>query len=299
MKLVITGGNGFLGKFIRNSFVGEVVSIGRGEGNDLKCDLTKEVPVIPENDMVVHNAGKAHVVPKSKQEEEEFFEVNVIGTKNLLAGLDLLRNLPKCVVFISTVAVYGKDTGILINEKSKLEGNTPYAKSKIEAEKLILDWGNERNVNVVVLRLPLVIGLPNPPGNLGAMISGIQKGRYARVGDGNFKKSMVLATDVASLIPKLVDQVGIFNLTDRVNPTLAELDSVIANSFGKKVIHVPLKLLKVVSRIGDVISFFPLNTYRLKKLTANLTFDDQLAFEKIGWSPRPVLEYLKSNLNTN
>ncbi|WP_439488457.1 NAD-dependent epimerase/dehydratase family protein [Algoriphagus sp.] len=296
MKILLTGGKGFLGKFIEEALVGEVMSLGRNSQNQLVYDLSENIPVLPEVEMVVHNAGKAHVVPKTKAEENGFYKVNVQGTKNLLIGLDRCKTLPKSFVFISTVAVYGQDSGFLINEQSKLKGATPYAKSKIEAEKLLINWGEDRGVHVVILRLPLVVGLPNPPGNLGAMLRGIRKGRYARVGDGQYRKSMVLAADVAALIPKLINQKGTYNLTDRIHPTLADLDEVIANAYGKKIIMLPFKLLAALAKIGDFIPMSPLNSYRLNKLTASLTFDDQLAFEKIGWSPQPVLQYLKNNL---
>ena len=47
--------------------------------------------------------------------------------------------VPKALVFISTVAVYGRDFGELITELHPLNGNTPYAKSKIMAEKYGFD----------------------------------------------------------------------------------------------------------------------------------------------------------------
>ena len=44
---------------------------------------------------------------------------------------------PKALVFISTVAVYGCESGELITEEHPLEGETPYAKSKILAEEYL------------------------------------------------------------------------------------------------------------------------------------------------------------------
>ena len=56
------------------------------------------------------------------------------------------------------MAVYGKEVGELIDEKSPLLGNTPYALSKIQAEQSIIDFGITNNIKTVVLRLPLVTG---------------------------------------------------------------------------------------------------------------------------------------------
>lgn len=60
-------------------------------------------------DIVFHVAGKAHSVPKIQEEESVFYKVNFEGTKNLCNALE--ENLPVYFVFISTVAVYGKDFG--------------------------------------------------------------------------------------------------------------------------------------------------------------------------------------------
>jgi UDP-glucose 4-epimerase len=57
--------------------------------------------------MVVHCAGKAHVVPNTTLEKEEFYRVNLDGTENLLSTLE--NSLPNTLVFISSVAVYRLD----------------------------------------------------------------------------------------------------------------------------------------------------------------------------------------------
>ena len=57
--------------------------------------------------MVIHAAGKAHSVPKTAFEKQQFYDINVLGTQNLLAGFEKI-GLPKQFVFISSVAVYEK-----------------------------------------------------------------------------------------------------------------------------------------------------------------------------------------------
>ena len=78
-------------------------------------------------------------------------------------------------------------------------GGTPYADSKIQAEELLREWGKLNNVNMLILRLPLLVG-ENPPGNLGSMIRAIKKGYYFRIGDGSARRSMVLAEDIAEVV---------------------------------------------------------------------------------------------------
>lgn len=261
------------------------IKVGRGVGNDVVCDLVKTVPELFDSlevDMVVHNAGKAHVVPKNEAEGQVFFEVNVGGTKHLLQALSSLKKKPSCFVFVSTVAVYGLEVGENIDESFVLKGESPYAKSKIEAEKLVQDWCKVHNVNAVILRLPLVVG-ENAPGNLGAMERTIKKGYYFRLGSGKARRSMVNSADVAKLIPSLVDKKGIYNLTDGLHRSFAEMDQLLADKYGKRVKVIPVWMGKLLARVGDVIPGFPLNRYRLQKLEQSLTFNDEKAVRDLNW----------------
>lgn len=291
MKYLLTGGNGFLGKYLATSLQsnGELIQLGRSSQADVFGDFSKEIPTLPETDMVVHAAGTAHFIPKTPEEKVRFHTVNVLGTEKLLNRLSELVNLPKTFVFISSVAVYGLETGKLISEDAPLLGSTPYALSKIQAERLILEWGKKHGVDTFILRLPLIAG-KNAPGNLGAMQNAIQAGYYFRVGTGDSRKSMVLAEDVARLIPLLTGyEPGIYNLTDGVDPKVSELDTVMAAKLKKKVKVIPLPLIRPFAKLGDLISLLPINSYRLEKLIGQLTFDCSKAKRKLNWSPKPVL----------
>lgn len=289
MKILLTGGGGFLGKIIiqelENSH--ELISLGRDISNQIRCDLSKEIPKIPQVDMIIHAAGKAHVVPKTKAENQDFFDVNLQGTSNLLEGIS---QYPRSFVFISTVAVYGLEEGFDIDESSSLEGDSPYAKSKIAAENLVRNWGIQNQVKVLILRLPLIVGC-NPPGNLGAMIKTIRSGLYRRIGEGSAKKSMVLAQDIARALPEWLNKNGTYNLTDGVHPSMAQLDGALAQKLGKKVRKIPVWPLSAIAKLGDLIPGFPLNTYRLSKISKSLTFSDSKAKTDLNWSPRSVLDH--------
>ena len=105
MKTVLlTGSSGFLGKIIKDYLKlkqHNIISLGRSNICDVVCDLRKQNPFVPKGiDIVVHAAGKAHSVPKSKKERLEFYDVNVMGTKNLLLGLGI-NNLPKQFIFLA------------------------------------------------------------------------------------------------------------------------------------------------------------------------------------------------------
>lgn len=295
MNILITGSSGFLGKHLvdeLNKF--NIVTLNRTEGN-IKCDLASEIPKINSKfHIIIHNAGKAHLTPKTQQEKEQFFKVNVEGTKNLLEGIEKSKYVPKQFIFISSIAVYGIQTGLGITENFPLKAVDDYGLSKIQAEKIISNWCKKNNIICTILRLPLLVG-PNPPGNLGAMIDGIKKGYYFNVAGGKAQKSMVLASDVAKSILKISEIGGIYNLTDGYHPTFNELSRTISLQFGKKfVLNLPLLFAKVLAKIGDLIGDkIPINSIKLSKIISPLTFDDSKVRKTFDWNPTPVLEGLK------
>lgn len=296
-RILLTGGSGFLGNYIKQEIlkVGQVITLSSTKA-DIKIDLSAKVPNLKSVDLVVHCAGKAHSVPRTETEKQEFFNVNLIGTANLLMGLERAENLPKSFVFISTVAVYGCDFGTLITEQNPLNAKDPYGKSKIQAEQLVQDWCKIHNVVCSILRLPLLVGI-NPPGNLASMIKGIKRGYYFNIAGGKAKKSMVLAIDVAKLIPKVAQIGGVYNLTDGLDPSFKELSEIISNQLRKsKPINLPYWIANAMAKIGDLFADgVPLNTNKLMKITSTLTFDSSKAANELSWKPNSVLKGITVN----
>jgi len=293
MCVLLTGANGFLGSYIKSAFQGcELTTLGLS-GCDYNGDLSVRVPEFRKPfTKVIHVAGLAHITPKSNDSAKRFYEVNLTGTTNLLKGLEWLPELPEIFIFISTVAVYGVDSGENIDETAPLKGHSPYEHSKAEAEVAVETWGALNHVKVLILRLPLIVG-KNPPGNLGAMVRAIQRGYYFRIGEGAVRRSMVLAEDVAAFIERSNGCSGIYNLTDGLHPSVRELDEAIALKCGKKIKVLPQSIVRLAARVGDIIPLIPINSLKLGKLTSTLTFSDMKARTELGWSPRPVIENLK------
>lgn len=295
MKVLLTGASGFLGTSLLEAFTKngyDVDTLDRSDGVSIKIDLVNMVGELSTKyDLVVHAAGKAHVIPKNPEEEELFYKVNVRGTENLLKSL---TTPPKYFVFISSVSVYGLDHGSDIAENHPLLAQDAYGKSKIMAENIIQKWADRNVIKATLLRLPLLIG-KNPKGNLGAMINAIQKGYYFNIGKADVKKSMVLVDDVVNFIPKIMTQGGIYNLTDGYAPSFKELSDTISNHFSSKsIISINYKIIKVVALIGDLLEKvskkkMPINSLKLKKIINPLTFNDEKA-RAVGWNPKEVLK---------
>jgi nucleoside-diphosphate-sugar epimerase len=286
---LLTGSNGFLGKYLINNLPAKIVKTLNRSASDYEVDLSIIIPCFTDKfDTVIHNAGKAHIIPKSKEEIAAFYNVNVLGTKSLLKGLS--NSVPKRFVFISSVSVYGLIVGENINENCSLLAEDPYGKSKIDAEFVVKKWCEEHNVICTIIRLPLIVGT-NPPGNLGSMIQGIKKGYYFNIAGGNAKKSMVLASDIAKFILKAAEVGGTYNLTDGIHPTFNELSKCISRNLDKSFVpNMPFFIAYVLAKIGDLFgNAFPINSNKLLKITATLTFDDSKARIAFGWKPNSVL----------
>lgn len=292
-KLLFTGASGFLGYNIRpvleKSY--DVHTIGLTDDDDIKINMAKEVPPINTHyDLVLHAAGKAHTVPKTEAEKQVFYDVNYQGTVNLCKALEN-AGIPKVFVFISTVAVYGCEFGEDIDEYHPLYGDSPYAKSKIMAEEYLTQWCLDHQVRLGILRPSLLAG-KNAPGNLGAMVEGIKKGLYLNIAGGKVKKSILMAEDIARLLPLLEKKGGIYNVCDSYQPTFGEISASVAKQLGKhKPMSIPYWMAWCMAKVGDLLgSKAPINSYKLEKMTKSLTFSNEKARKELGWEPLDVLK---------
>lgn len=294
-KLLFTGGTGFLGRNIKpildRSY--EVTTIGIMDTDMIKADFVSDIPQLPERyDIVLHAAGKAHTIPKTEAEKKAFYDINYIGTIHLCEALEQV-GLPKALVFISTMSVYGDVYGNMNTEATPLCGDSPYADSKIKAEQYLTEWCNKNNVVLGILRPSLLAGM-DAPGNLGAMINGIRTGAYLSIAGGKAKKSVLMVDDIAHLVPLVADKGGIYNICDDYNPSFGELEASIARQLGKrKPFSIPYWVAKFLAVVGDVFPSFPINSQRLKKIVTSDTWSNEKAKRELGWQPLGVLENYK------
>ncbi|WP_299454249.1 GDP-mannose 4,6-dehydratase [uncultured Pigmentiphaga sp.] len=148
MRVLITGLEGFTGRYLRDELVGhghEVVG--------LQADLTDAAALAAEvkrvqPDCVAHLAGIAFV---GHGEANDFYRVNLMGTRNLLAALADCGKRPDCVLLASSANVYGNGTAGVLSEDAPLKPANDYAVSKAAMEHMARLWLD---------RLPIVIVRP-------------------------------------------------------------------------------------------------------------------------------------------
>lgn len=295
-KLLFTGGTGFLGRNIKSILdkTYRVTTIGIMDADMIKANFVSGIPELPEcYDVVLHAAGKAHIYPKTEAERQAFYDVNLIGTIHLCDALEKV-GVPKAFIFISTLNVYGDEPGNMNTEDDRLlVGSSPYADSKIKAEKYLTEWCAKNGVILGILRPSLLAG-KGAPGNLGAMINGIKTGVYLSIAGGKAKKSVLMVDDIAHLVPLVADKGGVYNVCDDHNPSFGELEATIAKQLGKrKPVSIPYWMAKCLALIGDVFSFWPINSSRLEKIVISDTWSNEKAKRELGWQPMDVLENYK------
>lgn len=293
--LLFTGGTGFLGnntlsKLEKNYIV---TTIGISGKDKINANFVTNIPSLPQKyDVVLHAAGKAHIYPKTPEEIQSFYDVNYKGTINLCRSLEEV-GLPKAFIFISTSAVYGIDDGNYITEEAPLLGDSPYAKSKIMAEEFLQEWCEKNEVILSILRPSLIAG-HNAPGNLGAMVKGIKSGLYLSIAGGRARKSLLMAEDIANLVPLLENKGGIYNVCDNDHPSFRQLENIISKQLDKRLpLSIPIWLAKSLALIGDVFGKFPINSQRLNKIITSDTISSKKAQDLLGWTPMSSLENYK------
>ena len=285
-RILITGANGFIGRnlcvylkekgycvlgAVRNNVrdvpgVDEYILVGDiNESTDWQEALAGV-------DVVVHLAGRVHIMRDSAVEPVEAFrKVNVLGTERLA---QMAANAgARRFIFISSVKVNGKDA---------------YGVSKMEAEQVLASVAAETELEVVILRLPLVYG-PGVKANFKSLIKLSGSGLPLPFKGVNNRRSFLYVGNLVDAIvtciqhPKAAGET--FLLSDGQDVSTPDLIKMIACAMNKKAILFSLHpgILKALCRVAG-------KTEELEKLTGTLLVDSSKIRNLLGWKPPFTLE---------
>jgi nucleoside-diphosphate-sugar epimerase len=207
MKVLVTGGSGFLGSHVAEQLAEgghEVVALVRKSsstrfleglrGVRLAYGAVEDAASVREAmqdvDGVVHSAGLVKA-----RSAEEFFTINVQGTKNLLAAAKDVAPGLRRFVFVSSLAAVGpSDDGSPVPSSAEPRPLTHYGRSKLEAERAVL--AEKDHLPVTVLRPPMIYG---PRDNESfAFFQSVSRRFLPYLGDGKNTLSVIYASDAAS-----------------------------------------------------------------------------------------------------
>ena len=247
-------------------------------------------------DTVFHLAGKAHAISELDQDKDEYFRVNLEGTRKLLeasksAGV-------KNFIFFSSVKASGEGTEKIQDESFESPPLTPYGQSKLEAEQLVLN--GEYVPHPVVIR-PVMIYGQTSKGNLPRMIEAVAKGIFPPIPEVNNKRSMVHVEDVvraAILSAEKNEAAGNkYIVTDEYFYSTRQIYELICKALSKPVpgFNIPLSALKIMALIGDAIGKirgkrFLFDSSALHKLIDSAWYSSEKIKKELGYKPEHKLE---------
>jgi len=158
-RVLLTGANGFTGKYVRAELEGAGYSVcgalvGAAKGpHEMTLDITslddcRRVMEKVRPDYLVHLAAISFV---AHADADAFYRVNVIGTMNLMQAFADVKLSPRRVLVASSANVYGNATEGMIAETQAPQPVNHYAASKLAMEHLVRTWSD---------RMPIVITRP-------------------------------------------------------------------------------------------------------------------------------------------
>ncbi len=256
MKILITGGAGFIGSHIVDGFIHdghEVVvvdnlCIGRVENINPKAKFylmdirSKELEKIFECekiDIVCHQAAQMDI-RKSVADPIYDADVNILGTLNILQNA--VRHGVKKILFASTGgAVYGEPEVFPCDENHPLCPISPYGVTKLTVEKYLYFYGLEYGLNYVILRYANVYGpRQNPGGEAGVVAifsSKLIAGKQPIInGDGKQTRDYVYVGDVvqANLKALKYEKNNFFNIGTGIETDVNQIFTLLNQLTGGK-----------------------------------------------------------------
>lgn len=243
-------------------------------------------------DTVVHLVAKTHDF-SAVEDEAEYHRINVLGTRRLLEACrpDSVRH----VVYFSSVKAMTEASEGTLDETSPPRPTTAYGRTKLAAEEDVRQAGIAKGFRTTTLRLPMVYG-PGNKGNVYRMIVAVDRGRFALIGRGENRRSMVYVKNVVEAtlaVARRLDLPGdVYLVTDGTDYSVRELYEAIARGLGRRPMPfgIPLFAASLLARVGDAGGritgrSLPFNSGALAKLTGDLCFSSERIRREAGYTP--------------
>mgnify|MGYP000562433286 FL=1 len=299
MKVLVTGGAGFIGKHLVSFLLKKnyTVTIFDNFSNSTKESISHFIQMginviegdiinsldiqdaSKNHDIVIHLAAKISV-SESIDNPSETFQVNVDGTKNVLASCE--KNHVKKLIAASSAAVYGEgNQDVNLTEETKMNPISPYGESKVMMEEIIRQWKSSYNFNYVILRFFNIYGIGQSSEYAGVITKCLEKIKQKKpieiFGDGLQTRDFVAIEDVINAIYNAMQSSnsGTYNIASGKTITINELVNKMILLSRKKleIKHIRAKKGEIrcshadISKAKKEIGFSPkINLDRIKEL---------------------------------
>lgn len=306
MQVLVTGASGFVGSALVQRLVtefgypviGVVRSLANGwtpvraahdaalrwiESGDL-AGAGLNPDVFADVDVVIHCAARVHVMHETDTDPLAAFRaVNVNGTLKLaktaaLAGV-------KRFVFLSSVKVHGESTkgARPLTAEAALCPADAYATSKLEAESALLALAAQTDLEVVIVRPPLVYG-PGVKANFHSMMVWLDRGVPLPLGAIRNRRSLVALDNLVDLLticldhPRAAGQA--FLVSDGEDLSTTQLLRRLGVALGKSARLVPVPPV-LLSGAGALLG----KRAVMERICGSLQVDIDKTKSLLGWSP--------------
>lgn len=267
MKILITGGAGFIGRYLSKYLLerNHQVTILDNFSNSKKENLNhilKFKPKIIDGDIntmediersiknqeiVIHLAAKISVLESIKNPRETF-RTNVEGTKKVITTAQ--KNKIKKIIIASSAAIYGNiNGGKKLTETSKIYPISPYGDSKSQMEKFIISRLHNSELKFDILRFFNIFGegqTSEYSGVITKFIENINKNQSIKInGDGLQTRDFIFIDDVIQSIDHSIQKINkksnIYNIASGKSITIKKLAEELIK-FSKKTIDIKFEL---------------------------------------------------------
>ena len=305
MKILITGGAGFIGShlvdfLIKKKEIKKIIILDNIKDGSLKnIKIALKSPKVKfykkdirnygsiknlfkNVDQVVHLAALSDIVP-SIENPIEYLNTNILGTVNILESMRL--NKVKKIIYAASSSCYGIPRLIPTNEKNKISTRYPYSFSKFVGEQTIQHWSEVYKINYISLRLFNVYGTRSRTNSAYGAAIGVflkqklEKKPFTIVGNGKQKRDFVYVQDVCnafylSIKKKVKNQ--IFNVGSSNPKSVNDLTDILK---GKK-IYIPKRpgepdiTYADISKIKKFLNWSPLINFDMgiKNVLENINY---------------------------
>ncbi len=269
MRVLVTGGAGFIGSHLVRRLVAEgfqvtvLDNLSSGHLGNLDC-VSSEVRFV-EGDVrdpgvvgeaasgaeaVIHLAALIDVA-ESIEKPHLYLDVNVLGTLNVLEA----AKRAKVFVFASSAAVYGEPLSLPIEESHPLAPLSPYGATKVAGEALVQAYARVHGFRPVILRIFNVYGPRQSKAYAGVVLEfakRVMKGEPPIIyGDGSQTRDFVYIDDVVECFvaaTKKQHVSGVLNVGSGKAVSIKELARKVAEVLGKP----NLEPVYAPARPGDI-----------------------------------------------
>ena len=288
--VLLTGATGFIGTALATSLEDDA----RYAFHPLERSAWQagRLPPTAEGAVLLHLAGRAHRPTRDASGEETertFMRENADATANLArvaATVGVRRFL-----FVSSIKALGESTELRppFQPSDAPAPEDAYGRSKLAAERTLVQIGQETGMEIVIVRPPLVYG-PGVKGNLATLLTWMQRGYPLPLGAlPDAPRSMVNVRNLVDLLLTLIDHPAAagetFHVRDDEDVTTRDLLLRLYTALGRspRLIPIALPLLRTATRLVG-------REGMLDRLATPLQVDDSMTRARLGWSPRWTLD---------